>query len=253
MCKINIYVRTDVRTKEGRKVPNGKMASQSAHALMGLFLSLFNKDNRKLTLMEKNKTLANHFLNNSFELNVIPISSEKEILELFNENKEESFMVTDQGLTSFNEPTITTLAVAPKGTILSDDIRCRREDLKGYNSKQVIVINKDKIKDKWDMFHSVSMCSITFLIDLLNKSENKDSITLDNDGLNNWINGLFAKITVKPSVLTFEDALLKLEKAKSDNIYTSVFTKNDEIKCISFGADSIEKIDFYTKEGFSLA
>ena len=253
MNKISIYVRTDLRTKDNRKVSNGKMASQAAHALMGSFLSMFKTTEDKLVLLEGNETLLNDYLNDSIAIEIKPIKSINEVDSIIKENLENSVLITDQGRTSFNEPTVTTLAVAPSCFNYEHFINCNAEKDSVYLSKQVLVINKEAIKDKWEMFEVVSKSSIAILIKLIKESDDQKSISLDKIEFKNWINGAFAKITVKPTTSSFDGAIRAAGEATANGVYVSTLTDNYTIKCIAFGADSIENIDKYTKEGFSLA
>lgn len=250
---INIYIRTDLRTSSNKKVPNGKMASQSAHALMGAFLALFENKGSQLVAPEENQPLLDAYLNGEIEYIFTPVKGKDELDKIQKENKEESIVIQDQGRTSFNEPTITTMAVSPKGYNYIKFINCNSEMDDRYRSKQVIVLNKEEIKDKWEMFNVVSQCSLDFLIDLVKESQNRNTISLEKEGLKNWVNGAFAKITIKPKETTFEETLEIKKRAEYDGLYTGVCEINNVIKCVSFGADSIEIIDKYTKEGYALA
>lgn len=249
MYNVDIYVRTDLRTSSGKKVQNGKMASQSAHALMAGFLSLFNKQSDSLELKKENVNLLNAFINKEVNLNFIPVKSLEEIENAKSLYKERAFVIEDQGRTSFKEPTVTTMSVMPEGFDYELNTDCRSESGEVYNCKQVLVINKDEIKDKWEMFNVVSLCSLQFLIDIA-QTKGDYSISLQHKGLKAWIEGAFAKITLKPSTKTIEE--LKETALKADT-FVSIYKENDVIKCVSFGADFVEKIDEYTKEGFSLA
>lgn len=249
MFNVEILVRTDLRTSSGKKVPNGKMASQSAHALMIGFLSMFDKKNKSLNLRPKNQKLLEAFINKTVNVKLIPIKTENELLKRYNENKENSFIVKDQGRTSFDTPTITTMVIMPEGFEYLINTNCDSEYSSAYKSKQVFVINKDHIKDKWEMFNLVSNASIQPLLKMLSESSN-NSISLENEGFRNWIEGAFAKITLKPSQLSFNNIL---EKSKEADIVSCVYIDNNIEKVISFGPDFVNKVDAYTKEGLSLA
>lgn len=251
--KIKIYVRTDLRTSSKKKVPNGKMASQCAHALMGGFLSLFESKEQTLELGKGNEDFLESLLSGKIEYEFVNVKSEEDILKIKQENYENAIVITDQGRTSFKEPTITTMALLPKGLNHFHFVDCGAEYAETYRSKQVIVLNKEAIKDKWEMFEVVSKVSLMFLEDLIKSSESGMTISLENEGLKNWIKGAFAKITIKPKNIDFSESLEKLEEAKSNNVYTASYEKEGVIKCIAFGADKVDIIDQYTKEGYTLA
>jgi len=250
---VKIYVRTDLRTSSNKKVPNGKMASQAAHALMGAFLSLFENKGDELKIAEGNEAILKDYINKDIQIDIIPIKSMEDLSEISNANLENSVIIKDQGRTSFSEPTITTMAISPKGLNYIQFISCDSETGERYASKQVIVINKLEIKDKWEMFDVVSECSLGFLLDLVKTSENQDSISLKKDGLRNWVNGAFAKITVKPKEKSFKSAILDIDNAIKNGVYSSKTERNGVIKAVSIGADSVDIVDLYTKDGYSLA
>ncbi len=252
MKKVKVYVRTDLRTKEGKKVPNGKMASQSAHGVMALFLGLFDRDGRTLTLRKQNLELFKAFKESEIVFEYLPVKSSEEFEKIANENVGKSVVIQDQGRTAFSEPTNTVIAVAYSDVSLSTFLSCKSEEDK-LASKQVMVINKDEIKDKWEMFSVVSEASLNFLINLVELEGFDYVLRIKKESLDNWINGAFAKITLKPKEFNFKTARMLLEKASENNIYTGFSKINGVVKCVAFGADKKENIDNYTSKGFNLA
>lgn len=245
--KIKVYVRTDLKTNSGKRVPNGKMAAQSAHALMGGFLALFKKESEVLTSEPQNLELIKQFINGTVDVEYIPLK-ESEVNDIL--NNPNVIPIIDQGRTVFREPTLTTMVVMPESAKLNKNSDCYAESDSRYRSKQTLVIDKNHIKDKWEMFEIVSNASLKGLYNFAIVMENEVVIMLNNEGLSAWINGAFAKITLQPKEKTMIGLLEELNQ-QSDLNY-SLISKGCELACISIGPDFVESVDKITKEGYSL-
>lgn len=247
MSEVKLYVRTDLRTNSGKKVPNGKMAAQSAHALMAGFLSLFKREEDCLVSTPENLALIKSFLSGELTLSIKPIkeSAVESILE------RNAIPIVDQGRTVFKEPTLTTIIEMPKSAILNRyAVDCAAEQNERYRSKQTLVIDKSQIKDKWEMFELVSNASMKGIYNFAMEMENEVVIPLKNEGFAAWINGAFAKITLQPKEATMIGLLESLNSQSEMNY--SLMSKGSELACISIGPHHIEKVDKFTKNGFSL-
>lgn len=251
MENIKIYVRTDLRTSSGKKVPNGKMAAQSAHALMAIFLGLFKKEEDLLVLNDENIDLFNAFKENKVNIEYVPLKEEDLVkLDLTSDNV---FPIIDQGRTVFSEPTMTTIGLAPKIYKYSKTTDCKSETGERYGAKQVIVINKEEIKDKWEMYSVVSTVALSTLIDLTFDFQDQVVLPLEHKGLKAWINGAFAKITLQPKENTALDLMAKLNNMERSNLLHSTLSEGEKLKAIAVGPDFIEKVDKLTKDGYKLA
>lgn len=247
MTELNIYVRTDLRTNSGKKVPNGKMAAQSAHALMAGFLGLFDRTENEIVSFPENENLINSFIEGTVKINYLPIK-EEQVEEI--QSKSNVISIVDQGRTVFKEPTLTTMIEMPENVKLSSYIDCKSEIDERYRSKQTIVIDKEFIKDKWEMFSVVSEVSLESLLPLIMKYENTYNLMIPNEGFDNWIKGAFAKITLQPNEVTMIDLLDNLNN--SNNIMYNFKSKDSNLVAIAIGADFVEEVDKFTKEGFKL-
>lgn len=247
MIELNIYIRTDLRTNSGKKVPNGKMAAQSAHALMAGFLALFERNGNEIKSFPENESILDSFMENKIKFNYLPIK-ENDIAEI--QNKANVISIVDQGRTVFKEPTLTTMIEMPKDAKLSSYIDCKAEMDERYRSKQAIIIDKEFIKDKWEMFELVSEISLESLLPLTMKFENIYRLMIPNEGFDNWIKGAFAKITLQPTEVTMIDLLDNLNN--TNDVLYNFKSKNSNLVAIAIGADFVEKIDKFTKEGFRL-
>lgn len=244
MEKLRIYVKTNLKTSTGKKVPNGKMAAQSAHAVMAVFLSLFEKKEDYLLLLEENRPLFDAFKNKTLEIEFIPYKEEID----YDENV---IAIMDQGRTVFKEPTLTVVAVAPKGYTYNKTTDCNSESGERYGSKQAIVINKELIKDKWEMFSLVSEASLSFLIDTSIDMDSEVIIPLKNEGVKAWIYGAFAKITLQPKEKTMIELLVDINA--SPTLLSAIIEKEGNPVCVAVGPDFVNNVDSCTKEGYRLA
>lgn len=244
MEKIKIFIRTDLKTNSNKRVPNGKLAAQSAHACMAGFLSLFERTENKLIPLKENKPLIEAFANNKVEIEYLPIK-EKDLDSIIQE--ENLIKIIDQGRTVFREPTLTTMIKMPKGYIYNQYVDCAAEKDERYKSKQTIIINKAEIKDKWEMFEVVTESSMKSLYSFLNEEL---ELELKEEGLKAWISGAFAKITLQPSDLTIEE--LKEKLLNQTEVGFVVTQKEDKISSITVNPNLVEIIDKYTKEGLKL-
>lgn len=252
MKNIKLYVRTDLRTSSKKRISNGKMASQSAHALMAIVLALFEKKEDKLVLFKENEAFFEELKSNKINISIYPLKSLEDFNKVYEENKENAFVIEDQGRTSFSTPTITTMGIAPSGLKYQRFTDCRSELGDVYGAKQTLVINKEEIIDKWKMFEVVSKCSIQFILNETKKINGNYELSLENKGFKAWIEGAFAKITIKPNEKTFDEFKNIIQSSENDT-YKEIYYENDKALCVAIGADFIDVVDKYTKNGFSLA
>lgn len=244
MEKVKIFIRTDLKTNSNKRVPNGKLAAQSAHACMAGFLSLFERSENKLIPLKENKPLIEAFVNNKIEIEYLPIK-EKDLESVLEE--ENLIKIIDQGRTVFREPTLTTMIKMPKGYTYNQYIDCGAEQNERYRSKQTIIINKPEIKDKWEMFEVVTESSMKSLYSFLNKEL---ELELKEEGLKAWISGAFAKITLQPTDVTIEELE---ERLLNQTDVTFVTTKKEnKISSITVNPNFVEIVDQHTKEGLKL-
>lgn len=244
MENLKIYVRTDLKTNSGKKVPNGKLAAQSAHAVMAVFLNLFKMKEDSLVLVKGNEPLYRAFKEKTLNITFEPYK--EEILPA-----ENVVFIIDQGRTVFNEPTLTAVAVAPEGYSYEKTTDCSSEMGDRYGAKQAIVVNKELIKDKWEMFTMVSEASLSFLLDTSLEMGGEIIIPLTNPGVRAWISGAFAKITLQPKDKTMIELLVDVNA--SPNLLSAVIEKEGNAACVAVGPDFVEAVDTCTKEGFRLA
>lgn len=115
-----IVIRKDLNMRKG------KMIAQGAHASMKVFFDVmeldWGHDMKDHYVLRLTKGMVN-WVEGRFTKIVVGVSSEEELLELYNNAKEKDLscaLITDAGLTEFNgTPTNTAIAIGPHW---SDDI-----------------------------------------------------------------------------------------------------------------------------------
>jgi peptidyl-tRNA hydrolase len=119
-----IVVRSDLKTKNGQKLPKGKEDAQVAHAAMA-FLTQRLKVNKRYPkeLTSCRNQLCGAFtdeeiewMRGSFRKVVLVAHDEEELLDVYKKAKEaglEAHLITDSGYTCFDEPTNTCVGIGP--------------------------------------------------------------------------------------------------------------------------------------------
>lgn len=104
-----IVVRKDLNMRKG------KIASQVAHASLGIFTQNAEILTNNLTLTINEETKA--WLKSSFAKIVVSCNSEQELIDIYNKARASNLLtclITDSGKTEFNNvPTKTTCAIGP--------------------------------------------------------------------------------------------------------------------------------------------
>lgn len=104
-----IVLRKDLNMRKG------KMVAQGAHASMGAILSLAKRDGNTLTLEMDERVHA--WLTGPFKKICVGVSSEQELLELYERAKADGLvcsLIRDSGLTEFGGvPTYTAVGIGP--------------------------------------------------------------------------------------------------------------------------------------------
>jgi len=121
-----IVIRSDLRTKNGEKLPKGKEGAQIAHAAMA-FLTRRLKPQTELACVkfffgDKTRLSGNFtptellWMRTSFRKIVLVAHDEEELLDVYKKAKEvglEVHLITDSGYTCFDEPTNTCVGIGP--------------------------------------------------------------------------------------------------------------------------------------------
>lgn len=114
-----IVVRKDLNMRKG------KMVAQGAHASLAIFFNMMKNPNSGsitesvdgFTYTFKNSSkIMNEWITNKFTKICVSVDSENELLSIFNQAEKAGLpcsLIQDAGLTEFNEPTYTTVAIGP--------------------------------------------------------------------------------------------------------------------------------------------
>ncbi len=234
---LKIYIRKDLNMRKG------KMAAQSAHAIMKLFFELMHVENDKFLISKENVNLVDVFLKEP-EVEIVYVNSEEDLFNSFDKLKPFSVIV-DSGRTEFNG--VKTVTCGAQGIFQKGEMT---ELVVPHNygqeikSKQVFVFNKSNNLSKEV---ACKMAVITCLMDLRSKLIDKDDyfyydLSILNE-FNSWIMNAFAKISL--SVNTVEELEDIIEKLKIENISFQRYNIENSF-CICIEAKSPVNIDSIT-------
>lgn len=240
-----------VRTKFGENTLEdikGKMAAQVAHAYVAGFLSLFDRYDDRLVLNNENMDVFKLYTNNKEKIDFVFIENKKD-MELFCDKHENVIKITDQGLTVFNEPTLTTAIIMPQKGVYnrfnSDCFSSVEED-----NAQVLIMDKAYSEDTIAFFDNVAKTSMMTIIKAISNENEKVVISLKDDvALKNWIMGKFKKVVLKNKT-SFER-----NNEFIDQSYNKIaYYENDNKRIgLAVGIDSKEVLaEVYKRNKFSL-
>jgi PTH2 family peptidyl-tRNA hydrolase len=120
-----LVMRKDLRNSKGEKIRTGKYCSQASHASVKAILDLMNHTEISIDGtthlssldIKKGSALEDWLFNGMFTKITVCVSSEAELLEVYDKAKDKGLicsLITDAGLTEFNGvPTLTCCAVGP--------------------------------------------------------------------------------------------------------------------------------------------
>lgn len=115
-----IVMRTDLRNKNGEKIRTGKLCAQASHASMKVLLDLMAVEHTtagiQIALDLPHDSALSDWLSGKFTKICVKGDSEAHIKELYEKAKTAGVpcsLILDAGLTEFQEPTYTCIAVGP--------------------------------------------------------------------------------------------------------------------------------------------
>lgn len=113
-----IIIRKDLKNKQGHKVRTGKLVSQGSHASSQVFFErgIIVEENGVKYLKIPLTIPMEEWLQEKYAKISLKVNSEAELLEKFKEAQEAGLpcsLVQDAGLTEFEEPTYTAIAIGP--------------------------------------------------------------------------------------------------------------------------------------------
>ena len=131
-----IVVRTDLRNTKGEKIRTGKLIAQGAHASLKAILDLtislrelepiLHYSSSDLVIPIEEDSALDFWLSDKFTKVCLAVSSEKELLELYQKAKDKKItcsLIKDAGLTEFGGvATYTCCAIGPEFNEKIDEI-----------------------------------------------------------------------------------------------------------------------------------
>lgn len=236
---LTVYMRKDLNMRKG------KMAAQSAHAAMKIFLESLFVNGNKLVLESIQEKEFTDFLTNPV-VKLKQVKDEEELVNSFDKSLPFSEIV-DHGRTEFNG--VLTKTCGSQGIfkhLNTHELYVPTDYESGIKAKQIIVFSKENPLSKDLACEMAALGCLKVLFKQMKKNENdKWEIDLsEKNSLSDWITGAFAKIAVSTKTdIELEDLKNKLKE--NGFIFEEVLSGNN--RAIVIEPSSYEKIDPYTK------
>lgn len=235
---LNLYVRKDLNMRKG------KMAAQSGHAGMKLFLNAMKHENNKLIIETCHAQSIEQFVAKP-DIMISMVSDETSLDCAVDMSKPHAFII-DHGRTEFNGVLTKTCAAEGLFTVKNEPYGYEPSDYEaGIKAKQILVFSKQFPLSKENAcFMAVSGC-INMLYLQCDKANEQLEINLVNGSdLAAWLSGAFAKISL--SVKT-DDELSALHTQLKKNGIQSLIVEKEENKALIIEPLQEEKIDSFTR------
>lgn len=236
---LNIFVRKDLSMRKG------KMAAQSAHAAMKLFLEVMVSKDNSLVLEKEQENEFLKFLDNP-KINIIMVNDENEFDNACDKDKPYSVIV-DNGRTEFHGvPTKTCAAqgIFEKATI--NELHVPHTYGQDIKAKELFVFSKEIPLPKEKACELAVLACLKMLYSQMANNEKGEKVVNlnDNSPLVAWITGAFGKIAVS----TKKDSELKeLETLLSEKQFKVLMCESEGNKCLVISPQYPEVIDEYTR------
>ncbi|MGD1527027.1 peptidyl-tRNA hydrolase [Vibrio harveyi] len=240
---ITIYARKDLGYRRG------KMAAQSAHALMKLMLESFEKQGEQLFCSTEVHRLLQVLATQPDLVKIEWVDSAERIHELEELHGPHASSIIDNGKTESNGiPTLTCLAVDNSKTFKR--VREIEFEESRYNCKQVLVMRSDMKLSKEQQMATATQVSCKVLSDTLTALPGAGYVidlgNESNELLSSWLSGAFAKIGVKGKGQETMESILELAAAKG--LTTTQIACEGEILALGVGPATAEMHQGVTSE-----
>lgn len=238
--ELNIFVRKDLNMRKG------KMAAQSAHAAMKLFLEAMCFKDNKLFLNTENEKCLLSFLENPV-VNIVMVADES----LFDSAPQKDLpfsVIIDNGRTEFHG--VPTKTCSAQGIFISKaehELYVPQTYGEGIKAKELFVFSKESPLSKEE---ACSLAVILCLEMLYNQMDTNDSgekyIDLDKDcALSDWISGAFGKIAVAAKT---SDEFDNLKSTLTENNFKYIERKFNNSRCMVIEPQKPITIDPFTRQ-----
>lgn len=235
---LNLYVRKDLNMRKG------KMAAQSGHAGMKLFLDAMKHKDNKLIIEADCKDSIEKFLAKP-EIMISMVSDENALNLSLNINKPHALII-DHGRTEFNGVLTKTCAAEGIFTAKYKPYGYEPSDYEsGIKAKQILVFSKQFPLSKENACFMAALGCIDMLYQQCDKTNENPEIDLGNKSdFVAWLSGAFAKISL--SVKTNEELFVLHNQLKANGIKSLIIEK-EENKALIIEPLQPEKIDPFTR------
>lgn len=236
---LTIFVRKDLSMRKG------KMAAQSAHAAMKLFLEVMVPENGFLVLKNEQDKEFKNFLETPI-VKIVMSKDENEFDNAYNKAKPYSVIV-DNGRTEFHGiPTKTCAAQGIFEKTALNELHVPHTYGQEIKAKELFIFSKEKPlpKEKACELAVLSCLKMLYSQMVQNEKGEKCINLMDKSPLSAWITGAFGKIAV--STKTDED-LKDLESLLSKKGFAVISCESEGNKCLVISPQYPEVIDEYTR------
>jgi peptidyl-tRNA hydrolase len=188
MKALNIFIRQDLKMRKG------KMAAQSAHAVMKLLFDVMRKTQERMILPSLQKFELENFLQNP-QVKIVMVANEAALNQALDKSLPHAIIV-DSGRTEFHGiPTITCAAQGIFSSCDFSEIHVPHIYGKDIKAKQVFVFNKDVPLSKEMACELSVMSCLEFLNQKMEADGDEKYFDLTKDSpFVAWIVNAFAKI-----------------------------------------------------------
>lgn len=237
-----VIVRKDLNMRRG------KMAAQSAHALMKTFINTFSAPHGSTTLFldtEREKQILGWQQNPTVSVRLVDDLNELSETETAHESP--VFCIEDIGRTEFHGiKTVTCTCLVDPDWRLSENPFVPQISSEPLRAKQVIVVRRDIKLTKEDLCEYAAIASVDAMLNAMASQGALNDVDLDtNTPLSIWLRSAFGKIVVGIPDLVALDAIAH-SAFKDDCTVGQAFGPDGEPVAIALGPDFPECIDRIT-------
>ncbi|EPP7234655.1 peptidyl-tRNA hydrolase [Shigella flexneri] len=236
---LTIFVRKDLSMRKG------KMAAQSAHAAMKLFLEVMVPENGFLVLKNEQDKEFKNFLETPI-VKIVMSKDENEFDNAYNKAKPYSVIV-DNGRTEFHGiPTKTCAAQGIFEKTALNELHVPHTYGQEIKAKELFIFSKEKPlpKEKACELAVLSCLKMLYSQMVQNEKGEKCINLMDKSPLSAWITGAFGKIAVSTKT---DEELKDLESLLSKKGFAVISCESEGNKCLVISPQYPEVIDEYTR------
>lgn len=240
MKELSIFVRKDLNMRKG------KMAAQSAHAAMKLFLEAMTPENGLLTLSKESEEALLSFLENP-KVNILMVADEQ-AFDMAPDTNLPCSVIVDNGRTEFHGVPTKTCSAQGVFTIQAEhDLYVPQTYGEGIKAKELFVFCKESPLSKEEACSlAVILCLEMLYGQMESKSNGQKYIDLSVDcALSDWISGAFGKIAVAAKT---SEEFEELKDTLQEHGFKYVERKINNSRCFVIEPQHPTNIDPFTRQ-----